>query len=87
MKLDSESPKSWTDTIWNTLFDYRENCIPEHDSTYDEQWNVICLAMSYIEKGLSAQDKPNIPPKQIQIKPDYPHRHRIIGSDDYPDNR
>lgn len=32
-------------TIWNALHGYREDCIPEHDPMYDEEWDSICNAM------------------------------------------
>lgn len=40
------------DIIWNALHAYREDCIPESDSTYDDQWSDICTAMAWIEVDL-----------------------------------
>lgn len=34
--------------VWDALSDYRENCIPEGEENYDEQWNDICFAMEHI---------------------------------------
>lgn len=34
--------------VWTALSDYRENCIPEGDENYDEQWDDICFAMGHI---------------------------------------
>lgn len=41
-------------TIWEALEAYRENCIPEGDSDYDEQWDDICTAMAWITEDLEA---------------------------------
>tara|TARA_A100001515_G_C4447013_1_gene168920 strand:+ start:96 stop:428 length:333 start_codon:yes stop_codon:yes gene_type:complete len=38
--------------IWDALHAYREDCIPEGDSMYDEQWNEICTAMANIQETL-----------------------------------
>jgi hypothetical protein len=40
------------DTIWGALQSYRENCIPEYDSDYDEEWESVLNAMDYIIKQL-----------------------------------
>jgi len=34
--------------MWTVLSDYRENCIPEGDENYDEQWDDICHNMEVI---------------------------------------
>ena len=34
--------------VWTALSDYRENCIPEGDENYDEQWDDLCFAMEHI---------------------------------------
>ncbi len=36
--------------IWEALHDYRENCIPESDPMYDEQWEEICYVMAKLEE-------------------------------------
>lgn len=40
-------------TVWNALHDYRENCIPENASEYDDQWESICSAMANITENLT----------------------------------
>jgi len=40
------------ETIWQALEGYRENCIPEGDSQYDEQWSDICTAMAWITEDI-----------------------------------
>lgn len=42
-------------TIWLALEGYRENCIPEGDETYDEEWNDICTAMAVITEDLGLE--------------------------------
>ena len=50
--LKSNDISSAIDTIWNALHAYREDCIPESDPTYDDQWSDICTAMAWIEVDL-----------------------------------
>lgn len=38
--------------IWNALHGYREDCIPEGDLFYDDQWDQICTAMANIQEAL-----------------------------------
>lgn len=40
--------------VWTALSDYRENCIPEGDENYDEQWDDICFAMEHITNAAGA---------------------------------
>ena len=40
-------------TIWEALEGYRENCIPEGNIDYDNQWGDICTAMAWIEEDLN----------------------------------
>ena len=35
-------------TVWDALYGFREDCIPEGDPMYDEQWDDICRAMGVI---------------------------------------
>ena len=44
--------KSNLQIIWNALHSYREDCIPEGDLLYDDQWDQICTAMAHIENEL-----------------------------------
>ena len=44
--------KTILETIWQALEGYRENCIPEGEAQYDEQWNEICTAMAWITEDL-----------------------------------
>lgn len=41
---------SWFETIWDALHGYREDCIPEGDEAYDEQWSDICTAMAWLRE-------------------------------------
>lgn len=43
---------SWFETIWDALHGYREDCIPEGDEAYDEQWSDICTAMAWLREEL-----------------------------------
>jgi hypothetical protein len=36
------------DLVWQAIEGYRENCIPESDSLYDEEYEQICEAMKQI---------------------------------------
>ena len=38
--------------VWDALHTYREDCIPESDLMYDQQWDEICTAMAHIEEAL-----------------------------------
>ena len=39
-------------TIWDALWAYREDLIPEGDEDYDDQWNDITYAMAKIHEAL-----------------------------------
>lgn len=39
-------------TIWDALWAYREDLIPEGDEGYDDQWNDITYAMAKIHEAL-----------------------------------
>ena len=41
------------DVIWQALWSYREDCIPEgYDLGYDEEWSGITTAMAWIMEDL-----------------------------------
>ena len=42
-------------TVWLALEGYRENCIPEGEESYDEEWNDICTAMAVITEDLKLE--------------------------------
>jgi hypothetical protein len=44
--------------IWNALHGFREDCIPEGDIHYDEQWDEICTAMANITERLTHENLP-----------------------------
>jgi len=48
MELTENNKVSWTETVWNALQGFREDCI----STDDELWDEICTAMRWIEEDL-----------------------------------
>tara|TARA_R100001460_G_scaffold100602_1_gene144301 strand:- start:28 stop:189 length:162 start_codon:yes stop_codon:yes gene_type:complete len=43
--------------VWDALHTYREDCIPEGDLMYDEQWNEVCNAMFHIQEVLGIEHK------------------------------
>lgn len=49
--------KDSIDTIWRALHAYREDCIPEGDEAYDEEWSDICTAMAVIQEDLNLQEE------------------------------
>ena len=51
--LTFNNQSSWTETIWNALHAYREDCIPEGTPEYDNEWSDICTAMAWISEALS----------------------------------
>ena len=48
IELTENNKVSWTETVWNALQGFREDCI----STDDEQWDEICTAMAWITEEL-----------------------------------
>lgn len=38
--------------VWQALHGFRDDCIPEGNCDYDEQWDAICTAMANIEDEL-----------------------------------
>jgi len=40
------------DVIWNALFCYRDECIPEGEPEYDDEWGDICHIMAKITENL-----------------------------------
>ena len=55
-KLTSQDRQSMLDTIWHALECYREDCIPEGEERYDEEWNDIFIAMTRITRDLQKFD-------------------------------
>jgi hypothetical protein len=53
MILTAHNQKSWMETIWTALEMVREDCIPESEPAYDEQWGDICTAMAWISEALN----------------------------------
>lgn len=56
-KYDIPTPTSFDsgsalETVWEALHGFREDCIPEGDPTYDDQWGDICTAMAWITEAL-----------------------------------
>ena len=41
--------------IWDKLHGYREDCIPESNPDYDEEWSDICISMAWIEGGCDVE--------------------------------
>jgi len=55
-KLTSQDRQSMLDTIWHALECYRDDCIPEGEEGYDEEWSDICTAMAWITEDLEKFD-------------------------------
>jgi hypothetical protein len=55
MTVTSNNPQSWLETIWNALHMAREDCIPESNPDYDNQWNDICEAMAWLTESLGLE--------------------------------
>ncbi len=53
----ANDPESWIETIWTALEAFREDCIPEGNTAYDDQWNDLCDAMAWIREGLDLTDE------------------------------
>jgi len=51
----------YLDTIWDALQMVREDCIPEGDESYDEQWDEITSAMAFITEDLDGKIKASTP--------------------------
>lgn len=51
-KLKNNNLEAILETVWLGLEGYRENCIPEGDKQYDEEWGEICTAMAWIKEDL-----------------------------------
>lgn len=60
MTLRANDKQTWMETIWDALFDYRDNCIPEGDAAYDAEWSDICTAMAWLEEELELSDNQEI---------------------------
>ena len=56
MEIKRYDTRAQLDLIWEALFAYREDLIPEGDPNYDEQWNEICTAMHWISEDLNIRE-------------------------------
>ena len=54
--LNANDKDTWVETIWDALFKYRDNCIPETDANYDAEWSDICTAMAWLQEELEVTD-------------------------------
>ena len=56
--MTEQETKNNLSIIWDALHCFREDCIPEGEEMYDEQWDEICGAMANIteELGLDSGD-------------------------------
>ena len=41
--------------VWQALYGFREDCIPEGTDMYDQQWDEICTAMAWIKENLDQE--------------------------------
>ena len=60
MTLRANDEETWMETIWDALFKYRDNCIPEGDAKYDAEWSDICTAMAWLQEELKVTDNQEI---------------------------
>ena len=60
MTLRANDRQTWMETIWDALFAYRDNCIPENDAAYDAEWSDICTAMAWLEEELELSENQEI---------------------------
>lgn len=69
-ELKSNNPKSWTETVWAALADYRNSSIPEGTPEYDAEWEEICTAMAWIEEEVidTADDNADTPEDKAEDK-------------------
>ena len=56
MILRANDKETWIETIWDALFKYRDNCIPEEDAKYDAEWSDITTAMAWLQEELEITD-------------------------------
>ena len=56
MILRANDKETWMETIWDALFKYRDDCIPEGDANYDAEWGDICTAMAWLQEELEVTD-------------------------------
>ncbi len=54
LQHDFEEALRW---VWDALHAFREDCIPESDPMYDDQWDDICTGMAWIREGLGLPDE------------------------------
>lgn len=52
MTLHYKDPRTWLHTVWSALHGYRQDCIPEGDPAYDDEWSDITTAMAWITDAL-----------------------------------
>lgn len=55
-ELRANDHNTWLDTIWDALHGFREDCIPEGEPRYDDQWSEITTAMAWITETLTGED-------------------------------
>ena len=54
---DRSETKKHLDIIWQALWNYREDCIPEGELSNDEEWSDITTAMAWIMEDLGIDGK------------------------------
>jgi len=55
--IKTSDERRWLDTLWNALWTYREDSIPEGDVMNDSEWDDICFAMARIKESLGLEDQ------------------------------
>lgn len=56
--LRANDPATWLETIWSALEGYREDCIPEGEESYDDEWSELTTAMAWIKEALETPPEP-----------------------------
>ena len=52
LEVDDETVQGYMDTVWEALYAYREDLIPEGDESYDYEWSNLTYAMAKIQEAL-----------------------------------
>lgn len=60
MTLRANDKQTWMNTIWNALYEYRDNWITEGVEDNDAEWSDICTAMAWLEEELELSDNQEI---------------------------
>jgi len=57
MSMNRNNSREHIEVIWDALYAYREDLIPEGDPQYDEIWSDVCTAMAWIQEDLGVEEE------------------------------